>query len=385
MRLLQGQSDLTLLGFHLQARNSLGEMVLSLQDKRPYRHLKVSLSSVGTYREWVITDGVTQMRWVGKNLALSGQYLKISGEAVPNQLQFILRRNGKFDVIAKLEMETYLYGVLQSEMPSSWPEEALKAQAVAARSYAMAVKRDRKRFHYDVEATMMDQVFRHLEKGLDQMHPAVVKAVNETRGMVLAATDKKVLKAYYHSDCGGGTVEPKDVWGGGPPMGTAKDSFCPMSPHGEWKYEIGHSLLAGKLQKALGISGDRSLVSLTPIYKGESARLAKVVVVFTEHPVVHMTGHKFRQAVGFGRLKSTQVSLHREGNLWRMSGRGFGHGVGLCQWGTRHLAKSGWSYEQILNRYYQKARMVSLREVIGPRHVEKRSEPVRVRTVVLNQ
>lgn len=132
------------------------------------------------------------------------------------------KENGKFDVITIVSMNDYLAGVVSKEMPLSWPKEALKAQAVVARSYVLSRMQQRMNKSFHVESDQMDQVFSLTES------KKAYEAVVETQNVFLLDQNQKVLRAFYHSDCGGQTVPANLIWPGATDTGTAKDSWCSL-------------------------------------------------------------------------------------------------------------------------------------------------------------
>lgn len=303
-------------------------------------------------RGWRVTevDGPGgQSRVLGGRLEIRGDMLRSSLKVYPSRLTLIAK-DGGFDIIGELNMREYLAGVVGHEMPASWPIETLRAQAVSARSYALAVKDERRSRLFDVESTVDDQVFEHtVEKS--RMQDRVRSAVIGTDDVVIKTPQGKVLKAFFHADCGGHTASARDVWGTGPDMGTAVDDSCPANPRAQWHFKISTDDLSqrlGKAMKALRVVG----LSLLP--EDQGGRITRVKV---ETPVgaTVVNANDFRLAVGPGELRSTRFAMVRRGDQIEFVGRGFGHGVGLCQWGSKALGERGWDAKKILAHYYPKA------------------------------
>jgi stage II sporulation protein D len=261
---------------------------------------------------------------------------------VPPQNPIRVRLDRKTNKVATLDLETYLRGVLPAEMPVSWPIEALKAQAVAARTFALFRQGQSRAKDFDVDSDVMDQMF--LE-GAETTKRAE-QAIDETRGLVLHTPQGKLIAAYFHSDCGGHTEDARNVWGGGESTGTAG---CPFTARANWKLRLTLKQLAAKLRlpvKAIEL-GERT----------ESGRVARVALALADGSGRTITANDFRHALGYGELKSTAFSISREGETYTFAGRGFGHGVGLCQWGARQMALQGSSFKEILAHYYPSARL----------------------------
>lgn len=293
-------------------------------------------------------------------LAMKGIALRQGGKLLPNQVFLAPQKRKKFDVIGILPLENYLVGVIASEMPLSWPLETLKAQAIAARSYALVTMRERAKSFYHVESTVLDQVFTHI--GNEPNESALVSkakvAVKETEGMVLLAPDGKTLKAFYHSDCGGKTSNAKDVWGYGVSAGIAVDASCPGVAKRNWNLELEDQGLSAKLKqylkKDMGL-----LVNFSLIRPGPDERVQKMELQWQSGEKTKMAAHEFRAAIGFDQLRSTFFEARKMGDRFLFTGKGFGHGVGLCQWGARALGKMGKDYKEILEHYYPKAEIQS--------------------------
>jgi stage II sporulation protein D len=246
-----------------------------------------------------------------------------------------------------MPLDEYVVGVLASEMPLSWPLETLKAQAVAARSYALSVMNEKKNQAYHLESSILDQVFRHVvaEDAEDPLIKKAVQAVKETSGVKLYSQKGGILKAYFHSDCGGQTTAAQNVWGSTTNSGVTTDSSCPTNPKAHWKLSLSKDELSRRL-KVADISG------LDLIKVPSEKRIKAVRLAFNDSGSKTISANDFRQMLGFQDLRSSLFELKRIGESFMFEGSGFGHGVGLCQWGSRALGKSGKNYNQILKHYY---------------------------------
>lgn len=300
-----------------------------------------------------------------KFLALKAIDIRQGGKSVPNQLILSPRGKSQFDVIGVLPLESYLIGVIASEMPLAWPLETLKAQSIAARSYALATMRERAKEPFHLESSILDQVFVHISHRLDES-PLIAKAkeaVQATEGMVLHDRKQKIVKAFYHSDCGGKTASSVSVWGSGTSMGTAVDDSCPTSPKAQWQLSVSKEEMIGRLQATkkykFSETDDITGIRLTRPTAGD--RIEKVELSFIESKSILLAANEFRSIVGFDQLKSTLFSIvaKKESgkDVFYFSGKGFGHGVGLCQWGARMLGRQGKNATEILEHYYPRAQL----------------------------
>lgn len=261
-------------------------------------------------------------------------------------------------VVNEVPLETYLEGVVGGEMPPSWEMEALKAQAVAARTYAAARARDasaRERA-FDLFDDTRSQVYVGVPSG---PHAGRVReAVASTRGEVLVH-DGRLLTAYFHSTCGGHTEDASRVFGvhGVAPLRGAPCPYCADSPAFRWEARVP----AARLESLLGVG---AIVSISPVDPGPSGRCARVEVEGSQGRTA-VPSKDFRREIGYTVLKSTAFEAAVEGEEIAFSGKGYGHGVGLCQWGARGQARAGRSYLDILEHYYPGALLLQAQAVMG--------------------
>jgi stage II sporulation protein D len=212
--------------------------------------------------------------------------------------------------------------------------------------------KERKDKSYHLESSVLDQVFRHIARD-DENDPLIQKAlqaVRETQGQRLWSTAGRTLKAFYHSDCGGKTTTAKNVWNYGVNTGVVVDNSCPTSPKATWSLR----LTKQELEKRLKLPGVQTISLLRP--KSE-ARVLQVKLASAAGMEKILSANEFRQKLGFQDLKSALFEVREEGEHFLFQGRGFGHGVGLCQWGSRALGRQGKDYKQILQHYYPLAQL----------------------------
>lgn len=265
-----------------------------------------------------------------KNLtAMFGQHLR--------KYEVVHKDSGKFDVIEVVPLTHYLAGVVSKEMPQAWPEEALKAQAVIARSYLFARMNERRDKIFHVENDQMDQVFQWTDS------VKAYQAVQKTENIVLSS-NKKVVKSFYHADCGGQTIPADKVWLGAVDLGTAKDAWCASRSKNQWSFQ----LPVAELKE-----------DLTAKEVFEAAYFKKKLVRFEAWGI-----QKLRQTFGFSKIRSSPDTVEIADNVVTFTGRGFGHGVGLCQWGSLYMAKKGRTYMDILTHYYPKAEILKIQSLL---------------------
>lgn len=277
---------------------------------------------------------------------LSAAFVQMNGVLYPGSIRIIVTADGGLLALNTVDVETYLAGVVPAEMPSRWPLEALKAQTVAARTYALQRKKERRDALYDLESTTMDQVY----PGWQNPNASVTDALRETRGLVMLH-DGRLFTAYFSSTCGGHTLDsaglmpaPDAAFLHGVPC-----DFCRRAPRYSWSLEIPAADLAARLKEAGHDFGDVFQVSVQR--KDEFAPVDHIMIqhddVSEELPV-----EEFMRACGRQNFHSRRFGVTQTESGVRVEGRGFGHGVGLCQYGARGMAEDGWEYDSILAYYY---------------------------------
>lgn len=285
-------------------------------------------------------------------------FLRINGKLYRNRIRVVASGNECL-VINTLSLEKYLAGLITKEMAPSWPLEALKAQAVASRSYAIYQAGQNKRRAFDMESTTQDQVY----DGAASETARSTQAVEETAGMVLFSGSSP-LKAYFHANCGGMTETPDSVWG--TDAGKFLPVVCPYHHRKETKKRWTVHVTKTQLKRALSkISGFLpSFFRLAKLEAGApnpNQRLNDVVVSDVQGNSLLLPANAFRNALGNTKVKSTAFHIEKEGEGYKIVGTGFGHGVGMCQIGARAMAQEGKSYRDILRLYYPLAKIVRAR------------------------
>lgn len=259
-------------------------------------------------------------------------------------------------MIQDIPLERYLMGVLEKEMSPDWPLEALKAQAVASRTYALYRKAHPRHEKYDVLTDTSDQVYEKRR----HYHHSVMEAVSATEGQVLKY-DGKIFEAFFHSTCGGISERADHVWPGvnSPPLlNVHEDPYCSASPSSHWKYQVSREELATLFSQNGYFFKDDWRLEVED--RDEMGRV-KTMSLINENHKTSLSAITLRQIVGNSHLKSTLFEIEDSEDPVVFSGRGSGHGVGLCQWGARGMAEAGMSYRDILEFYYPGS------ELEGPR------------------
>lgn len=263
-------------------------------------------------------------------------------------------------VINDLPLEEYLYSVVPSEMPGSWHNEALKAQAVVARTYALYSSKKHLPQGFDMLATDMDQVY----LGYDHEAVQTNRVVDETSGQVLTYQGQFVLAA-FHSSSGGYLGNCCDIWVADLPYLRAKeDPYDINNQHYNWSTSKTNDELL-RLFNGKGIK-ITELLDIEELQRDESgSRLIKMLIIGQDQAgniqrVEVDKGDKIRSLFG---LKSSLFDLHKEydpeGVLTRVTitGSGWGHGLGMSQYGAKGMAEKGYNYQDILKYYYPGAKI----------------------------
>lgn len=259
---------------------------------------------------------------------------------------------GLLTVVNVLDVDSYLIDVLHREVSPSWPVETLKAQAIAARTYALFQRQLNSQNPYDMVATVHDQVYGGISARTDR----ISQAVASTSGYVLLRKGK-LAKAYYSACCGGAAASPSDVWPNAPVTTPREDPYCARAPNRDWSYTISQSDLIARLAKK-NVRCE-TISDLRAIRSANGTRIYKIEIV-TPHDTIPITGNAFREALGYSYIKSTWFDWTKEKEGWRFTGRGFGHGAGMCQWGAKGMAEAGFASDKILTFYYPGTQLVKI-------------------------
>jgi stage II sporulation protein D len=254
--------------------------------------------------------------------------------------------DGTLAAVNHIDVEDYLYGVLYHEVGSWWPMEALKAQAVAARTYALHHKKFTSGRRFDVYNNQSSQMY----GGADSERSRSNAAVDQTRGEVLTFQGG-MFAAYYHAACGGMTRDASELWNVrlAPLSGGVKCETCWFSPHYSWHTKVP----LRDMEKLLDERGVRvgSLRDMEVVTRSPSGRVltASVKGTLGERTI---NAKDLRLWVGPTVVRSENFELHERWGKIVFEGRGWGHGVGMCQWGALGQSIMGKKYADILGFYY---------------------------------
>lgn len=259
-------------------------------------------------------------------------------------------------IVNILELEDYIRGVLYHEVSHRWPMDALKAQAVASRSYVLYQMQMNKNKDYDVTSDIYSQVYggRTSEKYRTNL------AISRTAGEVLFYKGK-VLPAYFHATCSGMTENVKELWNHElPPLRGVRCKFCDHSPHINWK----KNFRLKDIQDRLNAKGYKLglIKEINVLERNKSDRIRKLEIVVRDGQREVIAGKDFRNIVGPNEIRSNRYEVVMQGYYVDFIGKGWGHGVGLCQWGAQGMSAKQYNYKKILQHYYPGSDIVDYRE-----------------------
>ncbi|MDA8432179.1 MAG: SpoIID/LytB domain-containing protein [Nitrospiraceae bacterium] len=250
----------------------------------------------------------------------------------------VWKGQGGMYLINELPLEDYVKNVVNAEVPPSWDMEALKVQAVIARTYALYQKSANHNGNFDLTSSVLHQVY----KG-NAVDARIAYAVMHTEGEVLKYKGN-LIEALYHSTCGGETEDPAEVFGKSYPYMKPVSSHCELSPYWIWERKIP----AEEIEKALDLHDIREI----RIAAYTTTKRVKMVDILHRDGIAHIKATDLRKMLGWSRLPSTNFTVGRDNDAFVFEGKGYGHGVGLCQWSALEMAREGKTYREILSFFY---------------------------------
>jgi len=304
---------------------------LKFSSGRKERKLGTTVT-ISANKSELLVDG----RPMGKkvNLYNRSKDYSIGDRSFGGRLTIMWKSPERLMVINHLPLEKYLVGLVGSEISSSWPIESIKTQVVAARTYAMnkidGLRKSRSGNPYDITSTVSSQVYHgsHVEDA------RAAGAVNATRGEIMYRNGS-LFPSFYHSCCGGRTEHAHNVWDGetGPPV--VDDKFCKRSPKYGWTRSIPVKEFISTLNDH-GYPVD-SVISIAITSFSDSPRV-QLLLIEGNHGLEMVEATELRKIFGYSEIKSTWFETSLKGKKIHFKGRGYGHGVGMCQWGAKGMA-----------------------------------------------
>jgi len=284
--------------------------------------------------------------------------IHVNGRPLRGELDIIDDPQEKLLAVNILGVEDYIRGVLYHEVSSRWPIESIKAQAIAARTYALYRIKNSSKRPYDLTNDIYSQVYGG--RGSERYRTNI--AVRMTLGLVMTYQGK-LLPAYYHATCGGRTENVHEIWNEDAfPLSGIKCEFCRNSPHYRWKRNFRSKEVQDKLN-AKGFSiGLIKEIKVTE--RNASNRVKNLEILARDGKRLTISGKDFREIVGPNNIRSNNYTVEMRGYYFDLIGSGWGHGVGMCQWGANFMARKGYLYRDILKYYYPGIDIVSY-ETLG--------------------
>ena len=282
----------------------------------------------------------------------TGKPIKVNDRYFVGDIVFHGLKENKFHVVNRLELETYILGVLQGETYDEFSLEAIKAQVVASRTYALSEIQENKDERWHLKSTTKSQVF----LGISALKENLKKAVLETRGIVMMDREK-VFRAYFSSSCGGATADlvslpwEKDI---ASVMQGRECGYCKkMKPNNfYWEAKFPKAQILSAIT-AYGNKEIKNISDFTVHSKDNFGRALEIEISDGEKKFL-FNALRFRNEIlkEPAKLRSCMFQVNMEGQNIVFKGAGWGHGVGLCQFGSQGMAKEGRSFSDILRFYY---------------------------------
>lgn len=340
---------------------------ISLRERSNVRTLvktRTKSFQMGSGSEWraSVSDGQVLFRGSQEFRAdrivlesLGDRYLKFNGKKYRGSLELKVYE-GEIYVINRLPMHYYLYGVIEKEIAPGWPIQTVKAQAVAARSFAIyRIKRNIEE-PYDLGTTWLAQLY----AGVEAETPQVIEAVDETRGEVLTYQGV-VVPGFFHANSGGYIEKGEDVWEGTPTpyIIPGEDTWSIGVQHDRWSERISVSEINSSLHEN-GHPAIGPFDSLRVERRLESGRAAALSYITEAGSRYTIRADRFRMAVGPEKIRSAWfVNIEPRGRDILFEGRGWGHGIGMSQWGAWNMGEQGFDYQDIIKFYFRGAKLTA--------------------------
>lgn len=300
---------------------------------------RVTLAAVGERIRW------NGSKLLGESLDAAGAPdLRVGNRGGISRVR-LLARKGNLLVVAVVPLEAYVAAVLSREAPPRFHPEALAAMAVAVRTYAVGAAAKPRDPAYDVAGGVEDQVF----DGMDGVSAVFREAADRTRGLVVRYRGE-LARTVYHSTCGGRTEDAGSAWGKDTPYLRAQFcADCADSPAYRWEYRMSGAE-GRRVAKALGVPPGKDL-RITVTGRTPTGRASRVLIS-SGGVSRELQAAEFRKAAGYANVRSLKMEIVPVAGEWRFTGEGWGHGVGMCQFGANGMARRGAGFREILARYY---------------------------------
>lgn len=279
-------------------------------------------------------------------LETADQYVDVDKRSYRGNLIIMKTPAGKMNVINEVRLEDYLKGVLPGEVSDKWPIETLKAQAVASRTFALFKIVERA----DRDFMMTSDVLSQMYVGKSSEKTSTNQAVDLTKGEVLLY-QARLFPAFFHAACAGQTTRADFVWRiePNPVLNGAVCLYCRGSKHENWKSEVSFEKIESQIASRGYTISPIKTITFTDY---DPSGRARQVIIEHKKGRLEFNANDFRLFVGPDLIRSTRAFVEVYRRKARFTGKGWGHGVGMCQWGAKAQAESGFAYRKILAHYY---------------------------------
>ncbi len=312
----------------------------------PKRKMTVGVSSSG-----LVIDGQT-VKTKDIRLIPENKVIIVNKREYRFRVRILINNEEKLSVINELPLDEYLKGVLPREVSPRWNMEALKAQAVAARTFALFQGLRAPKAPFFLKSDVSSQVY----GGKTNEHNRTSLAVDLTQGEILTYSGG-VFPTFFHSSSGGSTTDAAEVWNirSHPSLRGVKSKFVESSKYASWERKVSYKEIKELLEKDKTPVGD--IIRVEAVDRDRSGRLRKVNIIHSQGNKV-MKASEFRRIIGYKKLLSTLITFDNQREGLQIKGRGWGHGVGLSQWGAKTMADESYSYNKILEYFYPQSTML---------------------------
>ncbi|GAX59763.1 sporulation protein and related proteins [Candidatus Scalindua japonica] len=279
-------------------------------------------------------------------------FVKLNKLKYSGKLIFVPDNNNRFSILEEIGVEEYLPGVIEGEMPIKWNDDALQAQAIAIRTYAIYQRKVKSNALYHIN--LQDLAY----KGSYMNQAKTKEIVEKSRGTVMVY-DWKLFPGYFHSTCGGHTEDINLVFNlkSIPPLSGVNCGYCNKSKYYHWTKKLGKNEIESKLNNKN--SKIKRIRNITTEKVGPGGHCSTIKIDYAGG-TKRVNANDFRLLVGPNNLRSTSFKVKKNGSSFIFDGSGWGHGVGLCQYGTQDMAKSGIKWFDILRHYYPEIDLVKI-------------------------
>lgn len=277
------------------------------------------------------------------------EFIQVNGKKYRDTIVIRQSQNGSLTVINELDLDHYIYGILPHEISASWHMEALKAQAVVSRTYALRNLERHAADGFHLCSTVHCQVFGGANAETSRTNSAVDKTHNE---VIIYKDD--LINAFFFANCGGKTEVSQNTWNDypAPPyLKSVRCRYCSWSKHHTWKNRITEDQIAAALTKN-GFPIELPIRTISIHSNGKSGRANNLKIKHAQGEL-KIRASQFRMSLGPQMIRSTWIKkIRKKGNSFDFQGRGWGHGIGFCQDGAKGFADAGAKYKKIIRLYY---------------------------------